>query len=327
MGKPRAVQLFVEALLKQIHAMHVHCGKYMWLLYSFISSSAWAVVNILDSILVHKYEKNPAVLLWFNGVVRILVIFSFPLFVSVRTPYWFMLFGVSAGLYLASLLYFRILEHLDTSVTQSAWAIESIFLSLLGFAFLSEHWSLAQTFGSVLILTGVFLLSYWHRHISVGRTMGFLALLALIGTPAEFSLKFALGKGVPYLAILFWYQLGTNSFAVLFPLFRLNIRKQIAHVIRTVPWKFYGTLLLDISFAFLGLVTVIRAFDLGPLSLVSIANNCQPFLIMLFVWLLLKTKTTHIPKELLTRQSVQVKLFCFAFVFAGLALLVVNGHS
>lgn len=46
----------------------------MWLVYSLISSAAWAISNIIDSILVNKYEKHPATLMWFNGFLRLWIV-------------------------------------------------------------------------------------------------------------------------------------------------------------------------------------------------------------------------------------------------------------
>ena len=62
----------------------------------------------------------------------------------------------------------------------------------------------------------------------------------------------------------------------------------------------------------------------GHLSLVVITYNVQPFCVMFFAWLFARYAPAIAPKELLTTQSVQIKLISFAIVFFGLALLAVG---
>tara|TARA_Y100000310_G_scaffold335185_1_gene416614 strand:- start:78 stop:977 length:900 start_codon:yes stop_codon:yes gene_type:complete len=299
----------------------------MWLFFTLLSVAFWASVNVMDSTLVHKYEKNPHILMWFIGILRLVILLSFPFFTSLQTDLWLLPFASGVLAYFTILLYFYVLEHIDASVTQSAWAIESIFLSILGFAFLSESWSSTQNVGAFFILAAVFLLAHRHRHRSTPRTVGLLMMLALLGTPASFGTKYSLTLGVGYIQTLFWYLLGSGFPSAIGPLLHGQTRRRIQQIIQSAPPPFFRILLLNTAISFLGFATIIKAYEIGPLSLVAIAGNAQPFFVILFAWLLLKTKTTHVPKELLTCQSVQVKLACFSLMFVGLALLVVNGTS
>ncbi len=296
----------------------------MWLFYSIFSSVILAVVNILDSTLIHKYEKDPFVVMWAAGLFRLPILLCFPFFISVKTDFLVLLFGIGIMLYFCSLLYLYILRHIDTSVTQSAWAIESIFLSVFGFIFFAELLTYIEMMGAVLILSSVFILSYWHRHVSIPRTIGLLTGLALVGAPVEMGLKYAVELGVPYPVVLFWYLFVSGLFCIIVPLGRQKTRNHIKRLLTTAPYSFYLCFFIEIILSLLGFATAIKAFTLGPLSLITIANNIQIFLVVIFAWLLTKTKTTHIPKELLTRQSVKVKLTCFSLAFIGLALLGIS---
>lgn len=296
----------------------------MWILYSLLSSAAWASVNILDSVLVNKYDKYPIALMWFGGVFKLCIILSFFLILPVYTAYWGMLFACGVILYVVALLYFHILQRIDTSVTQSAWAIESIILSVAGVIFFAEHWTIVQTIGVVLILIGVFVLTYWHQQLSVLRSAGLLVLLGVVGAPTEFGLKYATLHGVSPLLASFWFMSGSVCVSLLVPLFAKKTLRQIKEILTESNQKFYICIFFNGVLGFVGSLSVIKAFSLGPLSLVTIASNVQPFLVILFAWLLSKTTTTHIPKEILTRQSISVKLICFSLVFGGLALFAIT---
>jgi hypothetical protein len=79
------------------------------------------------------------------------------------------------------------------------------------------------------------------------------------------------------------------------------------------------------SLAFLGFACLVKAFEIGMLSLVTIAGNLHPFFVIFFAWTLMQTKATHVPKELLSVQSITIKLLCFTIVLVGLTLLILNG--
>ena len=299
----------------------------MWFVYSVLCAASWALANILDSILVHRYEKNPMVLMGFFGGIRLIVLPFIWFLWPVQTNFAPLLLGCGALLYAAAVLYIYVLEKIDASVTQGAWAVESIILSLLAFALLGESWTVLQTAGALLILSAVFALAYWHTHVSVPRTVGLLVLLGVIAAPAEFGAKYALEQGVGPVSALFWYLMGTCLMSVSVALVTPNVRTKIIKLMQISIPTFRLCVLLSAAASFAGFVLTILAYNSGPLSLVTIVINLQAFMVILLAWLLVQTKTTHVPKELLTRKSLQVKITTFTMVFIGLALLVWNGHG
>jgi hypothetical protein len=64
------------------------------------------------------------------------------------------------------------------------------------------------------------------------------------------------------------------------------------------------------------------AYASGPLSLVVVVSNVQPFLVLAIAGFVVRFFPSKAAKELLTRQSVQLKLLCFFLAFIGLALLI-----
>src|SRR3989344_6807264 len=127
----------------------------MWLLFAFLSTLMWALVNVLDSLIVRNYEKNPFVLMWCQSFFSIVFLAVFPLFVPVQFSSWtlsLMLFGAIG--FIGDLWFFRVLRSADVSVTNAAWAILSIFLSIAGFLVFQESWTISQSAGSALVIGG-----------------------------------------------------------------------------------------------------------------------------------------------------------------------------
>lgn len=64
-----------------------------------------------------------------------------------------------------------------------------------------------------------------------------------------------------------------------------------------------------------------RSVRFRSASLVSVVGNAQPFIVLFFAWLMVRIAPLSAPKELLTKQSVTVKIVSFTIVYSGLALI------
>ena len=85
--------------------------------------------------------------------------------------------------------------------------------------------------------------------------------------------------------------------------------------------RYFAINALVIAFFFAGITLNTLAFHNGPLALAVIVTNIQPFIIILLSLLFYSLLPHKAPKELLTAQSLKVKLVSFLIVFTGLALL------
>ena len=298
----------------------------MWLLFTVLSAGIWAIGNIFDSIIVHHYEPRALVQTFYRGLLRLPILVLMPFVISIETEWMWLLLASGLFYYLLILSYLYALKHIDASITQSSWALQAILLSIVGFLWFNETWSLMQTVGASLVLLSVFLLCYWHKHISTLRTVWLLLLPGFVGIPGEVILKTAADAHVSPWVSAYWSFLSVAVLAVVTPCLIPSMRKNVVHSPAARQPSFYAATFLVVLTGFMGFVAIIHAYSTGPLSLISIAGNVQPFLVILFAWLLLQTKTARVPKELLTKQSVQLKLACFSFVFVGLALLISNGR-
>lgn len=292
----------------------------MWILFVLLSVLGWAILNVLDSVLVHGYEKHPMSLMWSQSLISFPLLLLAPFFFDVNSSWFLILFFFGMLGYGADLWFFRSLESVDVSVINIAWATLSLMLSVAGFLFFHESWSVLQTIGVFFVLGGVVFLSVYHRHINIRHTLGILGILACAYFPYYIVKKMALEGGESAFPVFFWLLLGRESLSFTLPWFFSGVRHRAVTAMASHP-SFTAINAVVIAAFFLAELAGTWAYATGPLSLVVIVNNIQPFLVMSFAWLCIRIAPARAPKELLTRQSVQIKVVSFLMVFVGLALL------
>lgn len=296
----------------------------MWIVLTLLGAFLWAVINVGNSVLVAQYHKSPFFLLWVQTAFSMVFLACIALTTDVWTPWMPWIVGCSLVAYGGDLLFFWILDRLDVSVTNAAWAILAIFMSIVGFTFFHETWTLQQFFGASLVILGVFILSFFYHHESLLKTVGLLALLAILYVPAYGLRKAALLAGEPVLPIVFWLIFGRDILAFIAP---LVIKKQRMMLIRTLPRSpvsFYGLSALVISCFYAAEFTLSHAYATGPVSLISVIGNAQPFFVMMIAAPIVRYVPSMAPKELMTKRSTKIKTASFLVVFIGLALLTAS---
>jgi drug/metabolite transporter (DMT)-like permease len=205
-----------------------------------------------------------------------------------------------------------------------AWAFLAIVLSIIGFYFFGESWSVSQMIGVVCILGGVCFLSYYHHHIG-WASIGLLVGLGLLYAPSNAVQKAALFHGEVLYTTVFWQLASRECFSFLFPWCLPNFRRKIGpFLFRISSFRFWAISFIVIITYFLGMYLLAEAYKAGPISLVSVVGNIQPFTVLLFAWVLWKLFPKFASKEFFDSQAVAVKLLTFLIVFAGLGLLVIS---
>jgi len=204
----------------------------MWFPLTILSAFAWGSINVANSTLVAKFQKSPSLLLWSQTFVSMLFLGVIAFFYDIRTPWAYAIFPMASLAYFGDLLFFWILDKLDVSVVNAAWAILAVYMSIVGFVFFGETWTLQQLAGAALVLVGVFTLSFFSRQISFTRTILLLSLLALTYVPAYGMRKAALDAGVPVVPVLFWTLLGRDFIAFVAPFL---IPSQRRNLLKTLP--------------------------------------------------------------------------------------------
>lgn len=295
----------------------------MWFVYATISAFAWALINVLDSILVHHYEKRPLVLMWSQSIWSLPILLVISQFLPLETTWVsvLLLFGIIG--YVGDVWFFHVLEHVDVSVSNLAWALLSLFLAFAGFLFFGESWTTLQTIGAVLTVSGTLVLILFHQHVDLRHAVFLILSLSMLYVPFYIMKKAAVDAGEHPGAVFFWLVFARELTSFTLPLFFPSVRRQAVATIRSsVSFSVINAVVILSFFAaeFFGTL----AYAAGPLSLVAIANNVQPFFVLALAGLCLWLMPARVPKELLSRQSVTIKLGTFSIVFLGLALLALH---
>ena len=296
----------------------------MWLLFGLLASALWSASDIFNSILVKHYERNPIILSWIQSVGDLLILFVTALLFDVQSEWIGALMFGGFTTYIAFLFLFHVLHRVDVSVMNASWAFLAIFVSISGFVFFGESWSIIQTAGVLLVLSSVFFLAYWHQHVSIFRTIFLLVALGFLYAPVNVVMKAALLNGETVPAAFFWTLLGAKGSAFLFPWMTSKLRRTIVDFNPHLSMSFLFLNAMGLICSLSGFVAITKAYAVGMASLVSVTENAQPFFAILFAWLSVKMCARYAPRELLTAQSVGVKIACFLVVFAGLGMLAVG---
>lgn len=292
----------------------------MWIFYVLLSTSAWALVNVLDSAVVHNHEKKPMVLMWSQSLVSLPIVGLLAVFLPLETSWMWLLIAFGVLGYAGDVWFFHVLANVDVSISNLAWSILSLLLAAAGFFLFGEFWGIWQTLGAVLIVGGALTLSFHHQRVDLLRMLWLVSILALLYLPYYIVKKFVIVQGVDPLTVFFWMVCGREIFSFCFGALFPAIRRTAIHTIRS-SWHFMTLNAVIIIAFFVAECAGAFAYESGPFSLVSIVTNIQPFIVMAIAGSFVAIFPSKAPRELLTRQSVQLKTICFLIVFCGLALL------
>ena len=177
-----------------------------------------------------------------------------------------------------------------------------------------------QSVGAVLIISGSLILSFYHQKVDLYRMLWLVTSLALLYLPYYIVKKMAIDDGVNPATVFFWMIFAREIFSFSLPWFFPKVRHIAINTMR-MSWHFMAINAAVIVCFFLAEYAGTLAYKHGPLSLVAIVSNIQPFMVMGLAGLVVFFVPSKAPKELLTRQSVKLKILCFLIVFTGLALI------
>lgn len=297
----------------------------MWFVFALAGACCWAVVNVVNSVILRHDEKHPVALMWsqswWSASVLLIVFFVHP-------PLWtewgwiLCLSGVIA--YFSDVLFLVALERIDASVTNVAWVMMSLLLSVAGVFLFAEHWTVLQSVGAVLIIAGVLVFSLWRRGLLPVSSLLLLLFLALLSSPFYLVQKQALLQGQTLYAVFVWPMICRECFSLLFPLTIPRFRIALQSMLQRMRLRLFLLNGVAVGMFFLGILSVEYAFLIGSLSLVSILTNVQPFAVLFFGWVLVRLEPKFAPREGILWRDIRVKLIGFCIVFGGLALLAVS---
>lgn len=294
---------------------------HMWFLYTIAAVLCWAILNVIDSILVRHFESRPLVISWVQASMSVPMLMVIGLLTVPKTPWALPLLVVGVIGYCGDQMFWRLLSVTDASSSNFVGAFVAILMTLAGALLFQEAITITQGIGIVLVISGVGLLSFGgQKHVST-KALLLMGGIALANALFYIAQKWITGNGAEEFAALFWAMLGREITALTLSTLLPRSRRQILESVPSQPWSFFILNCTSISLFLAAMFFVTYAYHIGLSALVSTIGNIQPFIVIALAWLLARMVPRYAPRELLTQQSIRSKLVSFLIVFCGLSLL------
>jgi len=293
----------------------------LWAALAILTSLLWAIVNILDKVILYRYNINPWIYLGLDGLVGvisliiILVGWSGEIFAN---PQRAIVLALLSGLAVATfnVLYFYALRVSAVTIIIIFVQITPIFSLFWGLTLLGERYGLLSYAGMFLILSGAVVagLSGKNPTFNDGRqrkTVG--ALLLMLLATFSLSLAYLLSdvalKSVSVVSVFFWQRL--SLFLISIPIF--IVQRQKIRKISKSPVLFTSLVEIINILAFL---SIIAAYAQGPLVVITFLSSLQPMWVLILTWIIDTTKL-RLFSETEEFSRVRLILAC-AFVILGI---------
>jgi len=287
-----------------------------------------AITGISDKVVIHRYVKTPFTLILLMGVAQTIVgiislsIVGIPIDATLTTSISAISSGVLYGF--SAIIMQRILYTQEVSrtipITQSA----PIFAALLGFLILNENISVLQWGGIIIAVLGSALISLRMdgdiHSIFLHKSFYFLMFSAFLLGAANVVGKLALEE----LPLLYTHGLRMLTLGLIFLCFASKSESWTD--VKSLFSKRNPAILLVIIneciTAQVGLITLLWALSIGPVSLVSAIVGTRSLFTVLYSMGITKLWSGALGEETSTG-SIITKLFSTLLIVAGIAAIAI----
>jgi drug/metabolite transporter (DMT)-like permease len=297
----------------------------LWAVVSVASAAVFAIVSILDKIILDRYSPNPATFIVLTGVMQVLggiVVFAFVPFESYPAPVVFTAFASGLVWGTSLVVMFWVLSREDVSIVMPVIATSPVFVAILAVFFLGEHLTILHWSAIVVTVAGAALVS---TRVNRGAIRGpilsasFLLLLlaSFFAAGGQFLSKVSLED------MSLWNQLAVRSAGMGVACILLPFRPAVVNEARRLvssPAGFWLLVLNEGPIAFFAIVLTLWGISLGQVSLAVTLMSTRP----LFVFMLsalLSTSLFGILREPVDSRTITRKLVSIAMIVAGISVI------
>ena len=299
-----------------------------WIAVALLSAGVGALVSIFDKTIIYRYARSPLTLPLLIGLAQTSV--GAVVLAAVRVPDeatwmavgWALFSGALFGL--SGQLLMRVLFLQEVSRTIPVIQSSPIFAGLIALTFLGESISAVQWVGMIATVTGAALLSLRTEGgggtLFLNRSFYLLMLGAILIAVANVTGKVA----VDDLPIPFTHGLRMLSLGAVFLAFNL----------RPAPWSevrgfftqrssallFVGT--NELIIANVGLLTLLWALSLGPVSLVTALMSARALFVVFYSTAIALVWKGALGEET-TSRAIAVKVGSSVLIVGGVAIIAV----
>ncbi len=264
-----------------------------WLPYSIASTILLGIAMSLYKIPSFKGYSSFLSTVWTNAFSALFVVLALLFFnqndlVGFSYISWYAI--IWGGFFAINMVLQKIL--LQNVETNSAYpvtsSIGSVLTVLIGLTVLSEHISLIQTLGIIVILLSAFLFTRKSGSFPLDQRTILLSLGIIASSTASKYVQKLGAVNDSFSHFMIWQYIGAALFGLLIAyIFENGKFKEITHLGRY--WK--GSMLIGL-FSVLGGWMILKALSLGPLSGVYAIHPTYTFIAGIFGYIFFKEKLT-----------------------------------
>jgi drug/metabolite transporter (DMT)-like permease len=302
-----------------------------WFFIALAAPFLWAFVNISDQYLVAKYSVNrrgSGGLVLFSSLIGIFVAGIILIFVkdvfdiSLLDKFLLILTG---GISIIWIIFYLFALEIESVSTVVSWFLSvPIFGYILGYIFLGEILSTKQLLGSLIILSGVFLVSMDFREQkkkfkweSVFYMLIACLLIAVIGV----IFKYVTVENNFWVSS-FWEYAGLGFFGILLFLFVPKYRNEFMIMNKNGGLKIITLNTASEILTIIGNLLTNYAILLAPVAMVYLVGSFQPA-ILLFLTLFSTKFFPHIVKEDTSKKVLIPKIISIIIITLGSVILFI----
>ncbi len=302
-----------------------------WFFIALGAPFLWALVNIADQYLVAKYstgKRGSGGLVLFSSLIGIFVAAAIGIFTSgifdIPTLDKILLI-ITGGITIAwIILYLFTLEIEDVSAVVPWFLTIPIFGYALGYIFLGETLSMQEVIGSIIVLSGVLLISIdfsgQKRKFKWRPALYMLLACLLIATAGVIFKYVTIGNN--FWISSFWEYAGLGIFGILIFAFVPKYRAEFMLMNQQGGGKIISLNTGSEILTIIGNLLTNYAMLLAPVAMVYLVSSFQPA-IVLFMTLFTTKFSPNIAKENLTRKILLPKIIAIVIMVAGSAILFI----
>jgi uncharacterized membrane protein len=274
----------------------------MWEFFALGAALTWAIVTVLDKVLLERHIPSGKVYLILHGLIGMLPVMGMFIF-----GYRFE-FGDGAMLGLAvlagllesvfMLLYYRALQITDASMVAIFLQGVPVIAILIGLVFFHENFFLATYLGIALVVLGTalaILVGSPGHHRMEWKAIG-IVLPALLAISVSYSLQSYTLRFIAVATFFCAARFGQLGFGLTMLLFSGIRNEWVSLVTKLRPMILLITIAIGLLNV-LGAYLLNQAYALGSFALVTTLSSIQPILILLLVSLVNSIRPRAIPDE------------------------------
>lgn len=286
----------------------------LWVLLAILAAVFYAAGNLIDKHVLDHELRDPILATVVSGLMTSFILMIVALFVeSVIVPALTGLVAMVAGVLATAAvwLYYYAISKEEVSRFVPLLSLIPLFVLLLGFLFLGERFSLERYIGVFFVVAGSFAISFKRSKIA---NLLFVAVIAsLLFAVRNLIIKIATDQASLW-PVFFWMGVGGAIVSVVL------LAYHHPHVI-TKAKKGINHLLWVGVFVAVGLLLMVAAISMGPVSLVIVLMEFQALFVFVAATFL-SLLYPNIIKEKITRKILVQKSFAIAALIIGAVLVI-----